>query len=57
MWQRKHTEGRALKGATTAVSPSLLAQRSEQGRDILPRVATQLEKGRTTSSSTRTKPG
>ena len=57
MWQRKPTGGRALKGVTTAVSPSVLALRSEQGRDIFPRVATQLEKGRTTSSSARTKPG
>ena len=57
MWQRTPTGGRALKGVTTAVSPSVLALRSEQGRDIFPRVATQLEKGRTTSSSPRTKPG
>ena len=47
----------ALKGVTTAVSPSVLALRSEQGRDSFPRVATQPEKGRTTSSSARTKPG
>ena len=40
-----------------AVSPSVLALRSEQGRDSFPRVATQPEKGRTTSSSARTKPG
>ena len=46
-----------LKGVTTAVSPSVLALRSEQGRDSFPRVATQPEKGRTTSSSARTKPG
>ena len=57
MWQRKPTGGRALKGVTTAVSPSVLALRSEQGRDSFPRVATQPEKGRTTSSSARTKPG
>ena len=56
-WQRKPTGGRALKGVTTAVSPSVLALRSEQGRDSFPRVATQPEKGRTTSSSARTKPG
>ena len=31
MWQRKPTRGRALKGVTTAVSPSVLALRSEQG--------------------------
>ena len=55
--QRKPTGGRALKGVTTAVSPSVLALRSEQGRDSFPRVATQPEKGRTTSSSARTKPG
>ena len=42
---------------TTAVSPSVPALRSEQGRDSFPRVATQPEKGRTTSSSARTKPG
>ena len=57
MWQHKPTGGRALKGVTTAVSPSVLALRSEQGRDIFPRVATQPEKRRTTLSSTRTKPG
>ena len=57
MWQRKPTGGRARKGVTTAVSPSVLALRSEQGRDSFPRVATQPEKGRTTSSSARTKPG
>ena len=45
------------EGVTTAVSPSVLALRSEQGRDSFPRVATQPEKGRTTSSSARTKPG
>ena len=56
-WQRKPTGGRALKGVTTAVSPSVLALRSEQGRDFFPRVATQQEKGRNTSSSARTKPG
>ena len=56
-WQRKPTGGRALKGVTTAVSPSVLALRSGQGRDSFPRVATQPEKGRTTSSSARTKPG
>ena len=44
MWQRKPTGGRALKGVTTAVSPSVLALRSEQGKDIFPRVATQPEK-------------
>ena len=33
MWQRKPTGG-VLKGVTTAVSPSVLALRSEQGRDI-----------------------
>ena len=38
-------------------SPSVLALRSEHGRDFFPRVATQPEKGRTTSSSARTKPG
>ena len=57
MWQRKPNGGRALKGVTTAVSPSVLVPRSEQGRDIFPRVATQPEKGRTTSSSAGTKPG
>ena len=57
MWQRKPTEGRALKGVTTAVSPNLLALRSEQGRYISPCVATQPEKGHATSSSARTKPG
>ena len=57
MWQRKPTGGRALKGVTTVVSPSVLAPRSEQGRDIFPRVATQPKKGRTTSLSARTKPG
>ena len=57
MWQRKLTRGRALKGVTTAVSPTVLALRSEQGRDIFPRVATQPEKGRITTSSARTKPG
>ena len=57
MWQRKPTAGQARKGVTTAVSPSVLALRSEQGGDILPRVATQPEKGRTTSSSARTRPG
>ena len=45
MWQRKPTGGRALKVVTTAVSPNVLALRSEQGRDIYPRVATQPEKG------------
>ena len=45
LWQRKPTRGRAHKGVTTAVSSSVLALRSEQGRDISPRVATQLEKG------------
>ena len=57
MWQRKPTGGRALKGVTTAVSPSVLALRSEQGRDSFRRIATQPEKGRTTSSSARPKPG
>ena len=57
MWQRKPTGGRALKGVTTAVSPSVLALRSEQRRDIYPCVAIQPEKGRTTLSSARTKPG
>ena len=57
MWQRKPTGGRALKGVTTAESPSVLALRSEQGRDIFPRVATQREKGHTTSLSARTRPG
>ena len=57
MWQRKPTAGRALKGETTAVSPSVLALRSEQGRAIFPRIATQPKKGRTTLSSARTKPG
>ena len=56
MWQRKPTGGRALKGVITAVSPSVLAMRSEQGRDIFLCVATQPEKGRTTLSSARTKP-
>ena len=55
--QRKPTRGCALKGATTAVSLSMLALGSEQGRHFFPPVATQPEKGRTTSSSARTKPG
>ena len=57
MWQHKPTGGCALKGVTAAVSPSVLALTSKQGRDTFPRVATQPEKGRTTSSSARTKPG
>ena len=54
MWQRKPTGGRALTGVTTAVSPSVPALRSEQGRDMFPRVVSQPEKGRTTLSSDRT---
>ena len=34
MWQCKPTGGHALKGVTTAVSPSVLALRSEHGRDV-----------------------
>ena len=57
MRQRKPTVGRTLKGVTTAVSLSVLAPRSEQGRDIFLRVATQPEKARTILSGARTKPG
>ena len=57
MLQLKPTGGCTLKGVTMAVSPRELALRSQQGRDIFLRVATQPEKGRTTSSSARTKPG
>ena len=34
VWQRKPTGGRALQRVTTAVSPSVLALTSEQGREI-----------------------
>ena len=55
MQQRKPTGGRALKGVTTAISPSVLALRSEQWRTSS--LATQQEKGHTTQSSARSKPG
>ena len=45
MWQRKPTGGRALKGVTTAVSPSVLALRSEQGRDSFPSRSNSTRKG------------
>ena len=48
MWQRKPTGGRALKGVITAVSPSVLALRSEHGRDFFPR-----RKGRASRSGTK----
>ena len=51
MWQRKPIGGGALKGVTTAASPSVMtlvmALRSKQGRDTFPRIVTQPKKGHT----------
>ena len=49
--------GLRSQGSDHGSKSQLSAQRSEQGRDIFPRLATQPEKGCTTLSSARTKPG
>ena len=45
MWPHKPTRGRDLKGVTTAVSPSVLALRSEQGERHLPSRSDSTRKG------------
>ena len=55
MRQSKPTRGCALKGATTAASPNVLAMRSEHGRDMFFREAAKPQKGHTTCSCAWTK--